>query len=188
MTPHDLYLEAKRRGLELQVRGSKLSVTPRHRCPPDFTEVLREHKTALIEWLEREPCPGWQAVPPNDLPLNPVQPRPTMAGARLVMDYIMRQIGDKPGQLCEWCLRREAAYWEAYHWADQVCAYRAALDAVCWQLRRSEEMLWELLEGFADAAGSCPNSSETFDPRTQPGEVAGPEIDADGGGAQMPGP
>jgi hypothetical protein len=25
--------------------------------------------------------------------------------------------------LCEWCLRREFAYWLAYRWPDAVCCY-----------------------------------------------------------------
>ncbi|MHC1762683.1 MAG: hypothetical protein AB9869_00035 [Verrucomicrobiia bacterium] len=164
MNPHDLYLEAVQRGLELTVRGEKLSVTPRHRCPPDFAQVLRENKVALIDWLQRGPCPGWQAVPPSDLLLHPVQPRPTTTEARRVMDHIMRQIGDTPGPLCEWCVRRETAYWDAYHWPVQVCAYAAARDAVCWQLGRSEQGVWELLEGFAEMVGNRRNPSTPAKP------------------------
>jgi hypothetical protein len=147
MSPHDLYLEARRRGLELDVRGEKLSVTPRHRCPPDFAQVLLENKAALIQWFQRDSYPRRQEVPPNDLQLHPVQPRPAAAGARLIMDYVVRQIGDTPGPLCEWCLRREMEYWAAYHWPDHVCAYASARDAACWQLRQSEQDVWWLLEG-----------------------------------------
>lgn len=51
MTPHELYLEAARRGLRLEPRGDRLAVIPKGKCPPDFRDVLLAHKAALLEWL-----------------------------------------------------------------------------------------------------------------------------------------
>jgi len=41
-------------GLRLELRGDKLAVIPANRCPPDFAEVLREHKGELLDWLEAQ--------------------------------------------------------------------------------------------------------------------------------------
>src|SRR5262245_35991765 len=99
MTPHDLYLEAARRGLRLEAYGDKLAVLPKGKCPPDFAEVLRQHKAALLDWFARPPCPGWQAVPPDDLPLDPVMPQPSAYRRQRVVGYLLRQGCDRPGPL-----------------------------------------------------------------------------------------
>jgi len=52
ITAHALYLEAARRGLRLHRAGDKLAVTPAKRCPPDFADTLRQHKSELLDWLE----------------------------------------------------------------------------------------------------------------------------------------
>jgi hypothetical protein len=174
MTPHDLYLEAKRLGLELRVVVNKLAVTPGDRCPATLAEALRAHKDAMIEWLNRSPCPGWQAVPPNDLPLHPIQPRPPMVEARKIVEFVVRQIGDLPGPLCEWCLKRELRYWEAYRWPHQACAYAAARDAVCWQLSRSAEDVWEFLAATEAALTNLPHSSTGPQTSTGAGGSDGP--------------
>jgi hypothetical protein len=152
MKPLELYHRALELGLRLEPAGDMLAVLPKGKCPPDFADLLRQHKAELLSWLSRPPCPGWQFVPPADMPLNPVQPRPTPANARRVMAYIVRQIGDTPGPLCEWCLNRELGYWETYRWPDHVCAYAAVRDAACWQLSRDEAAVWQLLQGFDEAA------------------------------------
>lgn len=151
MTPLELFRQAESLGLKLEPRGDgKLRVTPADRCPPDFANVLRQHKAELLNWLSRPPCPGSKAVPPADLALSPVQPNPSSVNARRLMAFIVRQIGDEPGPLCEWCLKRETAYWDTFHWPDHVCAYAAARDAGCWQLQRDEGAVWELLQSFQE--------------------------------------
>lgn len=152
MKPLEIYHRALELGLRLEPAGDMLAVMPKGKCPADFADILRQHKPELLAWLNRPPCPGWQAVPPADLPLHPVQPRPTTVNARLVMAYQVRQIADGTGPLCEWLLRREAAYWEVHHWPDHVCAYAAARDAACWQLARDEAAVCELLETFEEVA------------------------------------
>lgn len=52
MTPAELYHEAARRGLRLESRGEKLAVIPAKHCPPEFADVLRQHKGELLDWLE----------------------------------------------------------------------------------------------------------------------------------------
>jgi hypothetical protein len=52
MTPPELYQEATRRGLRLQPRGDKLEVIPSGRLTPDFADILRANKAALLRWLE----------------------------------------------------------------------------------------------------------------------------------------
>jgi hypothetical protein len=52
MTTRELYLEATQRGLRLEPRGDKLAVIPANRCPPDFADVLRQHKGELLDMLE----------------------------------------------------------------------------------------------------------------------------------------
>lgn len=52
MTAPELYHEAARRGLRLEPRGGRLAVIPGDRVPPDFADVLRQHKHQLLDWLE----------------------------------------------------------------------------------------------------------------------------------------
>ena len=53
MTAVDLYHEATRRGLHLQpLDGDRLAVSPASLCPPDFADVLRRHKRAILDLLE----------------------------------------------------------------------------------------------------------------------------------------
>ncbi len=151
MNPHDVFLEARKRGLRIAAAGDKLAVMPKGACPPDFADVLRQHKTELLDWLSRPPCPAWRAVPPSDLPLHPLPPRPTPADARRVVDFITRQTNGADA-LCDWCLRRELAYWTAYHWPDALCCYAAARDAACWQWNRSEADVWTFLQATQEAA------------------------------------
>jgi hypothetical protein len=53
-TPHEIYLEATRRGLRLEPRGDRLAVIPPKRCPPDFAAVLHQHKFELLDLLEAQ--------------------------------------------------------------------------------------------------------------------------------------
>lgn len=90
------------------------------------------------------PCPGWQAIPPDTLPLNPAVPRPTPQDRDRLMSYTTRQLnGTDP--LCEWCLRRELAYWSQFHWSHEGCALATARDVACWQLQRTESDALSLL-------------------------------------------
>jgi hypothetical protein len=64
----EIFQRADRLGLRLESRGDKLAVIPAQRCPPDFAEVLRQHKGALLNWLEAraaglpEDCAPWLHV------------------------------------------------------------------------------------------------------------------------------
>ena len=58
MNARDLYMEATRRGLRLEPAGDKLAVIPKGRCPPDFADVLRQHKVELLDWLEHNLTSG----------------------------------------------------------------------------------------------------------------------------------
>jgi hypothetical protein len=48
----ELFHHAARLGLRLQPRGDKLAVSPADRCPPEFADMLRQHKRELLDWLE----------------------------------------------------------------------------------------------------------------------------------------
>jgi hypothetical protein len=150
MTPHDLYLEAIKRGLRLEAAGDKLAVYPKGHCPPEFAETLRQHKAELLTWFEARRCPGWGAVPTADLPLNELCPNPTPRNRELVIYYILRQLSDKPGELDKWLLNRESAYFATVGngWDCAILAYAAARDAALWQLSVGEKELWETLDGF----------------------------------------
>ena len=52
MTAIELCNEAARRGLRLETAGDKLAVIPAKRCPPEFADVLRQHKQEILHWLE----------------------------------------------------------------------------------------------------------------------------------------
>ncbi len=153
MTAPDLYRQAVALGLRLEPRGDKLAVAPAGRCPPGFADMLRQHKAELLDWLNRPPCPGRLAVPPSGLPLNPLPPRPQPADARRVVDFITRQTNGAD-TLCEWCLKRELAYWTAYHWPDHLCTYASVRDATCWQLDRREADVWTFLQATQEASAT----------------------------------
>jgi hypothetical protein len=51
-TAPEIYQCAARLGLTLEARGDKLAVIPAQRCPPDFADVLRQHKRELLDLLE----------------------------------------------------------------------------------------------------------------------------------------
>lgn len=155
MTPHDVFLEARKRGLEIAAAGDKLAVIPKGKCPPDFAEVLRSHKGELLDWLSRPPCPGWGAVPPADLPLNPATPRPTPHDRERMIAYLLRQGCNRPGPLTAWLVRRECAYYDGQgrHWDCALHAYAAARDAACWQLHRSGRDVLDLLAVVSECSG-----------------------------------
>lgn len=148
MTPHDLYREAAKRGLRLEPAGDKLAVFPKGHCPPDFADTLRQHKAELLDWLMNSPCPGWQAVPPLDLPLNPLRPQLAPAHREAMIAYLLRQTSDRPGPLAAWLLLRENTYLDGpgRTWDCGLICYCAARDAACWQLRRAESEVLEFLE------------------------------------------
>lgn len=158
MTPHDVFLEARKRGLQLAAVGDHLAVMPKGVCPPDFAAVLREHKPALLHWLKHPPCPGWQAIPPDTLPLVSVEPRPTPHDRQRMIDYLLRQGADRPGSLTNWLVRRECDYYEGpgKQWACIAFAYAAARDCACWQLNRSEREVLDLVAGFEEVAATKP--------------------------------
>jgi hypothetical protein len=56
MTAQEICLEASRHGLRLKPVGDKLAVIPAKRCPPEFADVLRQHKSELLAWLEAQPA------------------------------------------------------------------------------------------------------------------------------------
>ncbi|PYK96689.1 MAG: hypothetical protein DME19_18910, partial [Verrucomicrobia bacterium] len=112
MTIHELCREVARLGLRLEPDGDELFVIPGDRVPPDFANELRAHKTELLNWLSRPPCPGWGSVPPADLPLDAVMPRPAPADRERVIAYLLRQGCDQPGPLTAWLVKRENAYYE----------------------------------------------------------------------------
>ncbi len=143
----NVYRQAQARGLTLEADGADLVVKPRSKCPPEFADLLRQHKAQLLHWLSQGSCSAKQAVPPDNLPLNPVCAHLSQADARSVMHYIADQI-DGNDFLCDWCLKRELAYWSSYHWPDQILAYAAARDAACWQLKRTETEVWRFSTGF----------------------------------------
>lgn len=152
MKPLDLFRQAQALGLRLEVE-QRLAVFGES-CPPDFAAVLTEHKAALVEWLANPPCPGWQAVPPRDLLLDPERPEPTPEQRARLMDYLLRQGAGRPGALSDWLACREAAYvaGPGREWDAALVAYAAARDAVCWQLKRDVEEACELLGGCEESA------------------------------------
>jgi hypothetical protein len=150
MNAHDLYIEATRRGLRLEPAGDFLAVRPKGKCPPDFADTLRQYKAELLDWLTRPCRPGWQAVPPDDLPLVTLEPRPAPKDQERIFGYLLGQTGDKLGMLTAWLVWRENAYYggPGRKWDCGLICYAAARDATCWQLNRSEHDVWELLASF----------------------------------------
>lgn len=152
MKPLDLFRQAQALGLRLEVE-QRLAVFGKS-CPPDFAALLTEHKAALLEWLANPPCPGWQAVPPRDLPLDSARPEPTPQRRALLTDYLLRQGASQPGALADWLACRESAYavGPGLEWDAALVAYGAARDAVCWQLKRDVGEACELLTSCEDTA------------------------------------
>jgi hypothetical protein len=162
MTAVELLQRAHDLGLQLEPQdGDRLAVRPASKLPPDLADALRYHKTELLGLLATSAVifpnggspegplrKGWQSVPPPDLPMVPLKPRPTPTRHKLVIDYMLRQCGDQ--HLREWLTRRKAAYFETTFktWDSGLLTYAAARDAACWQLNRPEAEVWPLLEGI----------------------------------------
>lgn len=147
-TPHDLFLEARKRGLQIAAAGDRLAVMPKGACPSDFAAVLREHKGELLAWLSQAPCPRWGAVPPENLPLDPLTPCPTLENRDRVIGYFLRQGCDRPGgPLSAWFARRAWAYYDGMGraWDCAHHPYAAARDGAVWQLNCTESEVWSLL-------------------------------------------
>ncbi len=55
MTPLQIFQEAAQRGLTLKaVDAGTLGVAPARLCPPEFAEILREHKPEILSILNAE--------------------------------------------------------------------------------------------------------------------------------------
>lgn len=154
--------ELSKLGLRLDTDGVHLRVcspaSVKAELPVHLVEALKVHKAEIIHWLQKPLCPGWGAVPPSNLPLNPVCPKPTPEQWRLVIGYLIRQTGGEPCPLAEWLGRRECAYYDGpgKHWDDAAICYAAARDAATWQLRRSECETLQTLAAFEQAAATHP--------------------------------
>jgi hypothetical protein len=139
----DLYLDVRREGADVTTNGTHLEVRPKGRITPELRARLIENKPAMIAWLTAPPCPGWQAVPPDDLPTDPYTAL-SRQDAMLVVDYLVRQAG-RPGRLAAWVMNRQGAYFDAGVREPQAQTELACRDAACWQLRRSEREVVETL-------------------------------------------
>lgn len=64
MTAKELYHEAIMLGLRLLPDGDALLVIPAKACPPEFANVLRQHKPQLLAFLESKRC----NLPPDCAP------------------------------------------------------------------------------------------------------------------------
>ena len=66
MTALQLFDEAARRGLTLKPAGSdRLAVIPARLCPPEFADVLREHKVELLSVISGNPNNLLEVVKPH---------------------------------------------------------------------------------------------------------------------------
>jgi hypothetical protein len=66
MTALQLFHEAAKRGLTLKSAGSdSLAVTPARLCPPEFANILREHKPDLLALLNAGISGGTEVVKPH---------------------------------------------------------------------------------------------------------------------------
>lgn len=146
MTAEFLLIHARKLGLKIEARGENLVVRPATAVTPDLARNLRACKADLLAMLT-SPQKGWGAVPPANLPLITIRPKPAPLNRWRIVDYLERQINGN-GRLTEWLVRRENEYYDgpgkAWDCAD-LC-YAAARDAACWQLRKTEKQVCELLE------------------------------------------
>jgi hypothetical protein len=142
MTPLETLEKARCAGLTLRPHGDRLAVKPADRLTPALRAALLAHKATLLTLLSAPPCPGWQAVPPDDLPLDPIEPHPTANDREDVIAYVFRQLppwNHKPSALRLWIERRECAYYDGpgKHWRCESFAYAAARDCANWQKKQS---------------------------------------------------
>jgi hypothetical protein len=132
-----------------------LAVTNPDRIPSELIAVLRERKPEILAAI-RPPCPGWAALPPDNLPLNPCEPRPTPADREMVISYMGRQCSPRSRMLA-WLSAREYQYFDGpgRRWDCGLLAYAAARDCAQWQQGcDSEQELIERLAGFEPARRS----------------------------------
>jgi hypothetical protein len=146
-TAFDIIRQATGLGLKLRACGDQVAVYG-DQCPPEFATMLRAHKTELLDWLSRQPLRRHGAIPPADLPLNGVMPKPTPIYREQVINFVLQQGDGRPCRLYKWIVQRESAYYDGpgRHWDCALHAYAAARDAGCWQAGLDEVDLWRLLE------------------------------------------
>ena len=51
-------------------------------------------------------------------------------------------------------MQREGDYRDRCRWPADACAYAAARDAACWQLKRSEADVWLTLKAFDEVTAT----------------------------------
>jgi hypothetical protein len=64
ITAPGIYHLAVALGLRLEPRGDRLAVIPANLCPPEFADVLRQHKRELLDLLEARTA----NLPPDCVP------------------------------------------------------------------------------------------------------------------------
>jgi hypothetical protein len=148
----EIIRRAESLGVQIETDGKDLLLRPAKKCPPDFVEELRQQKGEIVSWLSN-PRPGFGATPPDNLPLNPVEPHPSPVNRELMINYLLRQTGNVPCRLGKWIVQRENSYYDSHgkRWDCGILCYSAARDAASWQLRRSEAEVLELLTGINTA-------------------------------------
>lgn len=157
MSPQDLVLEAERHGVRLLTRGDSLVIRPPGRLPDALKEELKRQKGLVIQHIRNQPGKGWGTVPPLDLVLNTIQPRPSASNRDLVINYLLRQGCHRPSPLTKWLVLREAQYYcgPGKQWPCEAFSYAAARDAACWQLDRNEEDVLDLIRSRQEETRNC---------------------------------
>lgn len=154
MTPAQTLAKCRQAGLSLRPHGDQLGVSPADKLTPELRQALRTHKAELLALLNSPPCPGWQAVPPDDLPLSAIEPRPTPFAREAFLEYVARQA--RSVQLTAWLERRRNAYFcgVGRKWDCAAHAFAASRDLACWQQSRNEAQTLDLLAGFDEVAAT----------------------------------
>jgi hypothetical protein len=47
-----IFREAQRWGVRLQKRGENIIITPKGKAPPEYLDLIRQNKSAVISWFE----------------------------------------------------------------------------------------------------------------------------------------
>ena len=130
-------------GAELVRRDGVVKIERAHRVPAEEMAKLRAGRSALLEaWEAEQSAPRYLEVPEEEVPAQEL--RATAPQRRWVTEYVNRQASvDGPeGRLAQWWQARMARRGEEF---------LAALDLVCWQLRRGPAEAVAVVEGCAEA-------------------------------------
>ncbi len=119
------------RVIVVKLDGDGLRIEPRN-IPEWIKTALLCDRAALLAWL-CQPCPGFEGVPPDTMPLRDDEPTPDAEAVERVARFAGTWLKGTPG-VETWLAHQAQRYFDAGRgWSRHQCAYAAACDCLSFQ-------------------------------------------------------